>query len=131
MFVVTASLGHCIIYLLFLVLTEKHVGVQLDSAIQLLNITEVEIFNNLDFYGPFLGDVDMVEQWCLYNEHGVYDQDIAGLCLHAVANCTGITIDLIQATDHGIRNVVVEPNKPGTSSKRTIISSAHIIVTIL
>jgi hypothetical protein len=82
--------------------------------------------NNLDFYGPFLGNIDMVKQWRLYKEKGLYDQDIVDLCLHAVANCTGITVDVIQATDHGIRNVVVEPNKPGISSHRTIhLTNSH------
>ncbi|CAB4011186.1 Hypothetical predicted protein [Paramuricea clavata] len=118
--------GHCIIYSLFVVLTEQHIGVQIDSTSQLLNIIEVEIMNNLDFYGPFLGNIDMVKQWRLYKEKGLYDQDIVDLCLHAVANCTGITVDVIQATDHGIRNVVVEPNKPGISSHRTIhLTNSH------
>ncbi|CAB3981917.1 Hypothetical predicted protein [Paramuricea clavata] len=118
--------GHCIIYSLFVVLTEQHIDVQIDSKSQLLNIIEVEIMNNLDFYGPFLGNIDMVKQWRLYKEKGLYDQDIVDLCLHAVANCTGITVDVIQATDHGIRNVVVEPNKPGISSHRTIhLTNSH------
>ena len=104
----------------FVVLTEQHIGVQIDSTSQLLNIIEVEIMNNLDCYGPFLGNIDMVKQWRLYKEKGLYDQDIVDLCLHAVENCTGITVDVIEATDHGIRNVVVEPNKPGISSHRTI-----------
>jgi hypothetical protein len=61
----------------------------------------------------------------MIKENGVYDQDIVDLCLHAVANCTGITFDVMQATGGGIRNVVIEPQRPG-------ISSHHIIqLTIL
>ncbi len=87
---------------------------------------EVEILNSIDFYGPFLGNIDMVQQWRLYKENGIYDQDIVDLCLHAVANCTGITVDVMQATGGGIRNVVIEPGKPGIPSRHIIhLTSSH------
>lgn len=111
--------GHCILYSLFVSLTEEH-GVQLDSPSQLFDMMEEEILENLNFYGPFVGDIDLVKQLKFYRDRGLYDQEIVDLCIHALANCTKTSINVIQPLNCDLLNVIVPSSRPGISIHQTI-----------
>ena len=111
--------GHCILYCLFVALTEEH-GVQLDGVSQLFDMLEDEILDNLNFYGPFVGDINIVKQLKFYRDRGLYDQEIVDLCIHALANCTKTSINVIQPLNNNLHNILVPPSRPGISSDQTV-----------
>lgn len=53
--------GHCILYSFLDGLAEKGYS-QYSKVNELFPLIETEILDNLDFYGPFVGEVDLVKE---------------------------------------------------------------------
>ena len=66
---------------------------------------------NIDFYSPFVGDIDLVAELDDYLESKVYNSGLVDLMLHVLANITEMSLLVFYTHMDGVRNLRVPPKQ--------------------
>ena len=100
--------GHCILYAFILGLQE--VGIN-NTIEELVPKIKGEVLDNIDFYSPFVGDIDLVAELDDYLESKVYNCSLVDLMLHVLANITEMSLLIFYTHMHSVRNILVPPKQ--------------------
>ena len=80
-----------------------------------------EILENLDFYAPFVGEQDLVEELDSYLDSQHYNSSVVDLMLHVLANLTHTSVLVFYVIGEDVRTLLIHPSKE--ISQRTIYLS--------
>ena len=100
--------GHGILYAFILGL--KELGVS-NTVEELVPKIKSEVMANIDFYSPFVGDIDLVAELDNYLESKVYNSGLVDLMLHVLANITKMSLLVFCTHMDGVRNLLVPPKQ--------------------
>jgi len=109
--------GHCILYSFLDGLAETGYN-QYRKVSELFPLIENEILTNLNFYGPFVGEVDLVKELGEYFHSRHFDAGVVDLMLHVLTNITQTSVVVYYVHNAKLCTYNIPPSK--AASQRTI-----------
>ena len=100
--------GHCILNAFILGLKE----LEIDSTTEeLVPRIKKEVMDNIDFYLPFVGDIDLVAELDDYLESKIYNCSLVDLMLHVLANVTKMSLLVFYTHMSSVHNLLIPPKE--------------------
>ena len=101
--------GHCIINSFALALEDiQFQGFDITTE-ELIARIKAEVMSNIDFYAPFVGDLDLVAELDDYLSYKRYNSSLVDLMLHVLASFTKVSILVFYVHLGNVRNVLIPP----------------------
>ena len=112
--------GHCILHAFSLGLREIEDHSDYRVASLLPKIRE-ELLRNIEFYAPFVGNLDVVAELDSYVISKSYDSGVVDLMLYVLANATQTSILVFYPLEDNVRTLLIPPSN--ATARRTIYIS--------
>ena len=116
--------GYCIINSFYLALKELLGENCFFTPSGLLKVIKDEIFEHTDHYGPYITNTtQLLEEMKNYEIHGDYNSNTVNLFLHALANNTKTSVNIIQKQNNRIESLIIPPARKDVAPQQMIMLS--------
>lgn len=101
--------GHCILNAFNLELKELEIQEFDKNRDELALCIKKEVMDNIDFYLPFVGDIDLIAELDDYLESKNYNSNLVDLMLHVLAKVTKMSLLVFYTRMGSVRNLLIPP----------------------